>query len=38
MAKAKRKVDLGAELLPSVREMKAGVRARTHRTDVSRPT
>ncbi len=35
MAKAKRKVDLGAELLASVREMKAGVRARSHRPDVS---
>ena len=35
MAKAKRKVDLDAELLASVREMKAGVRARTHRPDVS---
>lgn len=35
MAKAKRKVDLGVELLASVREMKAGVRARTHRPDVS---
>ncbi|MGB7992102.1 MAG: helix-turn-helix domain-containing protein [Candidatus Methylophosphatis roskildensis] len=35
MAKAKRKVDLGAELLASVREMKAGTSARTHRPDVS---
>jgi putative transcriptional regulator len=42
MRKAKRKpagrqakVDLGAELLTSVREMKAGVRARAHRPEIS---
>jgi putative transcriptional regulator len=35
MAKPKKKVDLGAELLASVREMKAGVRARTHRPTLS---
>lgn len=29
------KVDLGAELLASVREMKAGVRARAHRPEIS---
>lgn len=35
MTKAKQKLDLGAELLASVREMKAGVRARSHRPDIS---
>ncbi len=42
MRKAKRKpvsrqprVDLGAELLTSVREMKAGMRARAHRPAIS---
>ena len=35
MAKAKQKIDLGAELLSSVREMKAGVRARSHQPTVS---
>ena len=35
MAKAKQKVDLGADLLASVREMKAGMRARTHRPNIS---
>jgi len=35
MAKVKQKVDLGTELLNSVREMKAGLRARTHRPSVS---
>ena len=35
MAKAKQKVDLGADLLASVREMKAGIRARTHRPNIS---
>lgn len=29
------KVDIGAELLSSVREMKAGVRARVHRPEIS---
>ena len=29
------KIDLGAELLTSVREMKAGIRARVHRPDIS---
>jgi len=29
------KVDIGAELLTSVREMKAGVRARVHRPEIS---
>jgi putative transcriptional regulator len=28
-------IDLGAELLTSVREMKAGIRARVHRPDIS---
>lgn len=35
MTKAKQKVDLGAELLASVREMKADVRARTHQPNIS---
>lgn len=35
MTKAKQKLDLGAELLASVREMKAGVRARSHHPDIS---
>jgi putative transcriptional regulator len=35
MAKAKRKVDISAELLTSVREMKAGIRARSHRPNIS---
>ncbi|MBX3647660.1 MAG: helix-turn-helix domain-containing protein [Rhodocyclaceae bacterium] len=35
MAKRKQKVDVGAELLASVREMKAGARARTHRPTIS---
>lgn len=35
MAKAKQKIDLGAELLASVREMRAGVRARRHQPIVS---
>lgn len=35
MAKAKQEVDLGAELLASVQEMKAGVRARSHKPVVS---
>jgi len=35
MAKARKKVDLGADLLASVREMKTGIRARTHRPDIS---
>ena len=35
MAKVKRKIDIGSELLASVREMKAGIRARTHRPNVS---
>ncbi len=35
MAKAKQKVNLGADLLASVREMKAGIRARTHRPNIS---
>ena len=29
------KIDIGAELLTSVREMKAGMRARVHRPEVS---
>lgn len=29
------KIELGAELLTSVREMKAGIRARVHRPDIS---
>lgn len=29
------KVDIGAELLTSVREMKAGIRARVHRPEIS---
>jgi putative transcriptional regulator len=29
------KIDLGAELLTSVREMKAGIRARAHRPEIS---
>ena len=29
------KIDLGAELLTSVREMKAGIRARVHRPEIS---
>ena len=36
MAKVKQKVDVGTELLTSVREMKAGIRARTHHPAVSR--
>lgn len=36
MTRAKRKVDLGAELLSSVREMKAGIRARAHRPVISK--
>lgn len=35
MTKRKQKTDLGAELLTSVREMKAGVRGRTHRPAIS---
>lgn len=35
MTKAKQKIDVGAELLASVREMKAGVRARTHKPNIS---
>ena len=42
MSKAKQKpvsrqpkIDLGAELLTSVREMKAGIRARAHRPEIS---
>ncbi len=42
MSKAKQKpvsrqpkIDLGAELLTSVREMKAGIRARVHRPEIS---
>lgn len=42
MPKAKQKpvsrrptIDLGAELLTSVREMKAGIRARVHRPEIS---
>lgn len=35
MTKAKQKIDIGAELLASVREMKAGVRARSHTPDIS---
>ena len=42
MPKAKQKsvgrrptIDIGAELLTSVREMKAGIRARVHRPDIS---
>ena len=35
MTNAKRKVDLGVELLVSVREMKSGIRARTHRPNIS---
>lgn len=35
MAKAKQKIDLGAELLQSVREMKAGIRARTSKPALS---
>lgn len=35
MANAKQKIDLGAELLSSVREMKTGVRARSHKANVS---
>ena len=35
MAKVKEKVDIGAALLTSVREMKAGIRARTHHPSVS---
>lgn len=35
MAKAKQKVDIGTELLTSVREMKADIRARTHRPNIS---
>ena len=35
MANAKQQIDLGAELLASVREMKAGVRARAHQSKVS---
>lgn len=34
MAKGKRKIDIGAELLASVREMKAGIRGRTSRPRV----
>lgn len=34
-AERKPAIDLGAELLGSVREMKAGLRARTHRPEVS---
>jgi putative transcriptional regulator len=30
------KVDIGAELLSSVREMKAGIRARVHRPKISK--
>lgn len=29
------KIDIGAELLTSVREMKAGIRARVHRPEIS---
>lgn len=29
------KIDIGAELLTSVREMKAGIRARAHRPEIS---
>lgn len=29
------KIDVGAELLTSVREMKAGIRARVHRPEIS---
>jgi putative transcriptional regulator len=32
------KIDLGAELLMSVREMKAGIRARVHRPEISEIT
>ena len=35
MAKVKQKVDIGSELLASVREMKVGFRARTHRPTIS---
>lgn len=35
MAKAKQKIDLGAELLASVREMKTDARARSHKLIVS---
>ena len=35
MAKAIQKVDINAELLTSVREMKAGIRARSHRPIIS---
>ncbi|HWS11541.1 MAG TPA: helix-turn-helix domain-containing protein [Rhodocyclaceae bacterium] len=35
MARPRRDVDLGAELLASVREMKAGTRGRTHHPSVS---
>jgi len=35
MTKAKQKIDIGAELLASVREMKAGVRARSHKPNIS---
>jgi putative transcriptional regulator len=35
MARPRRDVDLGAELLASVREMKAGARGRTHHPSVS---
>lgn len=35
MTKAKQRVDIGAQLLASVREMKAGIRARTQRPNIS---
>ena len=35
MTKAKQKVDIGAQLLASVREMKAGMRGRTHHPKIS---
>lgn len=34
-ARRQREIDIGAELLTSVREMKAGIRARAHRPEIS---
>jgi putative transcriptional regulator len=34
-AERQQQIDLGAELLASVREMKAGMRARVHRPEIS---
>ena len=35
-ADRQRQIDIGAELLTSVREMKAGIRARVHRPEISK--